>query len=228
MEAASHVELIRSIIVSIDVFGWAWDTKNEIRLPNSRERIWLGSYDTAEKATKAFDAALFYLRGSHAKFNFPDDPPNIAGGQSLTPVEIQVVAQHTTVESNANDLVSDGKSQEVKVDNGGYSSSNLNAISSGFSAWNMDFNRMNLNYSVHGTKSLSDPTMQIRFEIGSGTNFSTKVDSNANDLVLADKSLEVKAENGFHSGSNLNVVSTGFSEWNLDFNEMNLNSHIIV
>ncbi|KAL2536838.1 NAD(P)H dehydrogenase (quinone) [Forsythia ovata] len=80
----------------------------------------------------------------------------------------------TTVESNANDLVSDGKSQEVKVDNGVYSNSNLNAISSGFSAWNMDFNRMNLNYNVHDTKSLSDPTLQIRFEIGSGTNFSTK------------------------------------------------------
>ncbi|KZV28334.1 hypothetical protein F511_16584 [Dorcoceras hygrometricum] len=65
----------------------------EIRLPNSRERIWLGSYDTAEKAARAFDAAQFCLRGRNAKFNFPDDPPNIAGGQSLTPGEIQAVAQ---------------------------------------------------------------------------------------------------------------------------------------
>ncbi|CAA3006608.1 ethylene-responsive transcription factor ERF017-like [Olea europaea subsp. europaea] len=66
---------------------------SEIRLPNSRERIWLGSYQTAEKAAKAFDAALYCLRGCHAKFNFPHDPPNIAGGQALTPAEIQVVAQ---------------------------------------------------------------------------------------------------------------------------------------
>ncbi|KAG8375452.1 hypothetical protein BUALT_Bualt10G0101400 [Buddleja alternifolia] len=66
---------------------------SEIRLPNSRERIWLGSYDTAEKAARAFDAALFCLRGHNAKFNFPDDQPNIAGGQSLTPDVIQAVAQ---------------------------------------------------------------------------------------------------------------------------------------
>lgn len=66
---------------------------SEIRLPNSRERIWLGSYDTAEKAARAFDAALFCLRGHHANFNFPDDPPDIAGGRSLTPPEIQAVAQ---------------------------------------------------------------------------------------------------------------------------------------
>ncbi|KAI5674192.1 hypothetical protein M9H77_14556 [Catharanthus roseus] len=65
---------------------------SEIRLPNSRERIWLGSYDTAEKAARAFDAALFCLRGKSAKFNFPDNPPEIVNGRSMTPAEIQVAA----------------------------------------------------------------------------------------------------------------------------------------
>lgn len=65
---------------------------SEIRLPNSRERIWLGSYDSAEKAARAFDAALFCLRGRTAKFNFPDNPPEIAGGRSLSPPEIQAAA----------------------------------------------------------------------------------------------------------------------------------------
>ncbi|PIN16766.1 hypothetical protein CDL12_10579 [Handroanthus impetiginosus] len=65
---------------------------SEIRLPNSRERIWLGSYDTAEKAARAFDAALFCLRGRNAKFNFPDNPPEIVNGRSMTPAEIQVAA----------------------------------------------------------------------------------------------------------------------------------------
>uniref|UniRef100_A0A5B7CAV3 AP2/ERF domain-containing protein n=1 Tax=Davidia involucrata TaxID=16924 RepID=A0A5B7CAV3_DAVIN len=65
---------------------------SEIRLPNSRERIWLGSYETPEKAARAFDAALFCLRGRTAKFNFPDKPPEIVGGRSLTPAEIQVAA----------------------------------------------------------------------------------------------------------------------------------------
>ncbi|KAK4428798.1 Ethylene-responsive transcription factor [Sesamum alatum] len=65
---------------------------SEIRLPNCRERIWLGSYDTAEKAARAFDAALFCLRGRNAKFNFPDNPPDIVNGRSLTPPEIQAAA----------------------------------------------------------------------------------------------------------------------------------------
>ncbi|KAI3949820.1 hypothetical protein MKW92_040010 [Papaver armeniacum] len=64
----------------------------EIRLPNSRERIWLGSHDTPEKAARAFDAALFCLRGQEAKFNFPDNPPNIQGASSLSRAEIQEVA----------------------------------------------------------------------------------------------------------------------------------------
>ncbi|XP_058215850.1 ethylene-responsive transcription factor ERF017 [Rhododendron vialii] len=65
---------------------------SEIRLPNCRQRIWLGSYDSAEKAARAFDAALFCLRGPSASFNFPDNPPQISGGRSLTPSEIQAEA----------------------------------------------------------------------------------------------------------------------------------------
>ncbi|KAJ1375770.1 DNA-binding domain superfamily [Sesbania bispinosa] len=71
---------------------------SEIRLPNSRERIWLGSYDSPKKAARAFDAALYCLRGRHASFNFPDTPFNLdinvaaAGDQSLTPQQIQEVA----------------------------------------------------------------------------------------------------------------------------------------
>lgn len=65
---------------------------SEIRLPNSRERIWLGSYDTPEKAARAFDAALFCLRGRTAKFNFPENPPEISGGRSMISSEIQAAA----------------------------------------------------------------------------------------------------------------------------------------
>lgn len=58
----------------------------EVRFPNSRERLWLGSYSTAEEAARAFDAALYCLRGPGAEFNFPDHPPDIpiaaAGGMS--------------------------------------------------------------------------------------------------------------------------------------------------
>ncbi|KAJ8648320.1 hypothetical protein MRB53_001343 [Persea americana] len=67
---------------------------SEIRLPNCRQRIWLGSYDAPEKAARAFHAAAFCLRGRNAKFNFPENLPDIAGGRSLTPSEIQAFAAH--------------------------------------------------------------------------------------------------------------------------------------
>ncbi|CAH8391025.1 unnamed protein product [Eruca vesicaria subsp. sativa] len=65
---------------------------SEIRLPNSRERIWLGSYDSPEKAARAFDAALFCLRGNKANFNFPDNPPVISGGRNMSRSEIREAA----------------------------------------------------------------------------------------------------------------------------------------
>ncbi|KAG9443675.1 hypothetical protein H6P81_015015 [Aristolochia fimbriata] len=64
----------------------------EVRLPNSRERIWLGSYDTPEKAARAYDAAVYCLRGPGAAFNFPDDPPHIPDTENLTPPQIQAAA----------------------------------------------------------------------------------------------------------------------------------------
>lgn len=64
----------------------------EVRLPDSRERIWLSSYDTEEKAARAYDAASFCLRGPTAKLNFPDDPSAILTAASLTPAQIQNAA----------------------------------------------------------------------------------------------------------------------------------------
>ncbi|MCL7025710.1 hypothetical protein MKW94_022819 [Papaver nudicaule] len=64
-----------------------------------RKRKWgkwvseIRSHDTPEKAAKAYDAALFCLRGQGAKFNFPGNLPNVHGATNLlNPTQIQKIA----------------------------------------------------------------------------------------------------------------------------------------
>ncbi|KAE8717170.1 ERF061 protein [Hibiscus syriacus] len=54
----------------------------EIRLPQNRMLVWLGTYETAEAAAYAHDCAAYKLRGEYARLNFQNlkDPSKLGFG----------------------------------------------------------------------------------------------------------------------------------------------------
>ncbi|KAJ4952622.1 hypothetical protein NE237_029454 [Protea cynaroides] len=71
---------------------------SEIRVPGTRDRLWLGSYSNPEAAAIAFDTAMFCLRGpsSATHFNFPMCLPTLPQ-TNMSPKSIRKVASNAAM-----------------------------------------------------------------------------------------------------------------------------------
>ncbi|CAL9121144.1 unnamed protein product, partial [Musa textilis] len=112
----------------------------EIRLPQNRVRIWLGTYDSPESSAYAYDRAAHKLRGEYARLNFPslpdagDCPEQLRALWSAVDAKIQAICQRLGRRREPMWAASGGKKQSAEEDEDRVSSRTTSSASASVSS----------------------------------------------------------------------------------------------
>ncbi|KAF4384720.1 dehydration-responsive element-binding protein 1B-like [Cannabis sativa] len=86
---------------------------SEIREPNKKTRIWLGTFPNADMAARAHDVAAIALRGRSACLNFADSAWKLPSPASLDPKDIQKAAAEAAEAFGPQKSTAETKSETV-------------------------------------------------------------------------------------------------------------------
>ncbi|KAI8529583.1 hypothetical protein RHMOL_Rhmol12G0236000 [Rhododendron molle] len=88
---------------------------SEIRQPRKKSRIWLGTYNTAEMAARAHDAAALSIKGKSAILNFPQLAASLPRPESLSPHDVQAAAAKAAAMDHFSSPLITSSSSEASV-----------------------------------------------------------------------------------------------------------------